>query len=143
MGNAGVVFIVILFVVVAVVIRLMAGGLDQDRVRSYVESRGGRFLDSSWAPFGKGWFGEKNDRIYEVRFLDGQGNEHHASCKTSLFSGVYFTDDRIVRHAKAGTDEQADHDSGIVAEGDLQRIALEEENRRLREEVERLKRAEA
>jgi hypothetical protein len=138
MGDSGVVLIVIVFVVVAIVIRLMAGGLDHDRVRSYVESRGGRLLDANWAPFGRGWFGEKNDRIYEVRFLDADGNEHHASCKTSLFSGVYLTDDRIVRYAAPRENELVGDPSD--RRDDLHALALEEENRRLREELDGLKR---
>ena len=117
--------VIVLVVVAAIVIRVMAGGMDHDRVRQYVELRGGRVMDANWAPFGKGWFGEKSDRIYQVRFLDQDGNEHEAHCKTSLFSGVYFTEDRIVRHAQRPADQAA--------------MTLEEENRRLRDEVERLR----
>ena len=130
MDGGVVVIIIVLVIVVGIVGRLLAGGMDHDRVRQYVEARGGRVLDASWAPFGRGWFGEKNDRIYEVRFLDQGGNEHEASCKTSLFSGVYFTEDRIVRHAA---------DASGAAHNDSHVEALEDENRRLREEVERLR----
>ena len=124
------VIIIVLVIVVGIVGRLLAGGMDHDRVRQYVEARGGRVLDANWAPFGRGWFGEKNDRIYEVRFLDAAGNEHQASCKTSLFSGVYFTEDRIVRHGGP---------SPGVPSNNPHVEALEDENRRLREEIERLK----
>ena len=55
-----------------------------------------------WAPFGPGWFGEKSDRIYAVRYLDAEGNEHEAHAKTSLWTGVYFTEDEVVRRALAG-----------------------------------------
>jgi hypothetical protein len=120
---------IVLAIVAVVVIRLLAGGLDHDRVRQYVESRGGRVIDAHWAPFGPGWFGEKSDRIYEVRYLDEEGNEHQAHCKTSMLTGVYFTEDRIVRHA------------GRPAERST--LSLEEENRRLREELGRLRRNQA
>ena len=116
-------------IVIAVVIRLAAGGLDHDRIKRYVEGRGGEFLDAQWAPFGPGWFGEKSDRIYGVRYLDRDGNEHQAHCKTSLWTGVYFTEDRIVKYA----DRSARPAAG--SEGDLAA-----ENRRLREELERLRR---
>ena len=43
---------------------------------------------------GRGWFGEKNDRIYEVVYYDSNGEQHLATCKTSLLSGVYWTEDR-------------------------------------------------
>src|SRR5262249_5126665 len=108
----------------AVVIRLAGGGMDHDRIRRYVEARGGKVIEANWAPFGPGWFGEKSDRIYAVRYLDQDGNEHQAHCKTSMWTGVYFTEDQIVKYA-----ERADR----------QQASLEEENRRLREEVERLK----
>lgn len=120
----GIVFVIV--IVVAIVIRLMAGGLDHDRVRQYVESRGGQMVEAHWAPFGPGWFGEKSDRIYEVRYLDRDGNEHEAHCKTSLWTGVYFTEDRIVRSATPSAETKT--------------ASLEEENRRLREELERHKR---
>ena len=123
-----VVFILVpIAVIVAVVIRLAAGGLDQDRVSTYIEAQGGEMIDANWAPFGPGWFGEKNDRIYQVRYLDHDGNEHEAFAKTSMWTGVYLTEDRIVRYAKAPVDQE-----------DVE--SLEEENRRLRAELERLKR---
>ena len=114
------------FIVVAIVIRLMAGGMDGDRVGEYIRSQGGELIESHWSPFGRGWFGEKNDRIYEVRYRDRLGNIHEATVKTSMFSGVYFTEDKIVQPAK--TDES--HASDIELENARlrQRIA-ELENR--------------
>lgn len=116
-------------IVVAIVIRLAAGGMDHDRIKQYVEERGGKVLDSSWSPFGPGWFGEKSDRLYGVRYLDKDGNEHEAHCKTSMWTGVYLTEDRIVKYAERAAPP------AIQAESDL-----EAENRRLREELERLRR---
>ena len=109
------------FIVIAIVIRLMAGGMDGDRVAEYIRSQGGEMIESHWSPFGRGWFGEKNDRIYEVRYRDRLGNIHEATVKTSMFSGVYFTEDKIVQPAK--TDEF--HASDIESENALlrQRIA--------------------
>lgn len=111
----------------ALLIRFAAGSLDHDRVRQYVEERGGKFIDASWAPFGPGWFGEKSDRIYQVRYLDHDGNEHEAYAKTSMWTGVYFTEDRIVHYAKRPVDDEEVE-------------TLEEENARLRDELERLRR---
>ncbi len=115
----------ILLILLVIVIRLLAGGMDHDRVRQYIASQDGRVLDVQWAPFGPGWFGEKSDRIYQVRYLDKNGNEHEAHCKTSLLTGVYFTQDQIVKHANQPTGWEAE--------------SLEEENRRLREELKKLK----
>lgn len=105
-------------------LRLFAGGLDRDRVKEYVESRGGTLIESNWTPFGRGWFGERGDRIYTIRYVDRDGNEHEAHCKTKMWSGVYLSDDRIVRHAPRRPDQAS---------------ALEAENQRLRAELQRLK----
>lgn len=117
---------------VVIAIRVYAGSKDAGRVRAYVEERGGQLLSSTWTPFGKGWFGDKSDRIYEVRYLDQEGNEHLASCKTSMFSGVYFTEDNIVAHGAVPARRQ-DRTTTRLAE-------LERENQWLREELERARR---
>ncbi|QDU74159.1 hypothetical protein Pan97_11640 [Bremerella volcania] len=95
-GGEGV-FILIGFAIAAsVMFRLLAGSMDKDRVRQYITSIGGELLESHWDPFGPGWFGEKNDRIYSVRYRDREGCIHSAHVKTSMMSGVYLTNDTIV-----------------------------------------------
>lgn len=122
-------FVFLAVIVVVIAVRIYAGSKDVGRVRAYVAERGGQLLSSTWTPFGKGWFGDKSDRIYEVRYLDHEGNEHLASCKTSMFSGVYFTEDNIVA-ANVAQPSRLQRGAGRVAE-------LERENQRLREELER------
>jgi hypothetical protein len=119
-------YIIPVAIVVALAIRLAAGSMDHERIRQYLMERGSRVLEIRWDPFGPGWFGEKNDRIYHVRYVDREGNEHDSHCKTSLWTGVYFTEDRIARRAVASARTPAPE-------------TLEEENRRLREELARLK----
>ncbi len=111
----------------AILFRVLAGNLDHDRLRVYVEQRGGTVTSIGWAPFGPGWFGEKSDRIYEVHYTDRDGNKHQAYAKTSMMTGVYFTEDSIVEYANRPVDAQEVE-------------TLEEENARLRMEIERLKR---
>lgn len=120
----GFIALILLVAGMAIAFRLMAGGMDRSRVGKYIQSRGGKVLETHWAPFGRGWFGEKNDRIYEVRYADADGNLHHSTCKTSMFSGVYFTEDRVVDYGKRA-------EMGVSS--------LAEENRRLKEELARLK----
>ena len=67
----------------------------------YLQSRGGTVIDAKWVPFGPGWSGSDKDRIYEVRYLDKEGNRHHAYCRTSGWSGVYLTEDGIEQHSAA------------------------------------------
>ena len=88
-------FVVVLVAFIAICIRLVAGSTDRGRIASYIEQKGGRVVSISWAPFGRGWFGEKNARIYEVVYYDTDGRQHMATCKTSMFGGVYWTEDRI------------------------------------------------
>ena len=90
----GVIFIG--FIILAVVIRLIAGSFDGDRVEQYIRDRGCELIDKSWDPFGPGWFGEEDSRIYEIVYRDRDGRVHRAHVKTSMMSGVYLTNDRII-----------------------------------------------
>jgi hypothetical protein len=109
------------FIVVAVIVRLVAGSFDADRVERYVREQGWDLVDRSWDPFGPGWFGEKDSRIYQIVYRDQQGNVHRAHVKTSMLSGVYLTNDYVV--------QPGDH-PGRAPDEDLA-----EENRRLRERI--------
>ena len=121
-------FIVIpLIVGVIVVVRVIAGSMDRQRIAEYVETRGGKVIEVNWAPFGPGWLSGNKERIYEIRYCDDEGNIHLAFARTNMWSGVYFTEDRIIRRARPTVD--------------LEHVeSLEEENARLRAELERLKR---
>lgn len=107
--------IVVLFIVFAIVVRLISGGFDGSRVEDYIKSLGGQLLDKSWAPFGPGWFGEKDSRIYEIVYRDREGRIHRAHVKTSMLSGVYLTNDRVIQ--------------------DLPKDAIEDEKARLRKRL--------
>lgn len=106
----------LLFIVIAVVARLVAGTFDGERVESYISAMGGELLDRSWDPLGPGWYGEKDSRIYAIVYRDKLGRVHRAHVKTSMMSGVYLTNDEII----------AEPDSRIPQE------SIEEEKERLR-----------
>lgn len=89
--------ILVVFVAIAVLSRVFAGGMDGNRVAEYIRSQGGELIESRWAPFGRGWVGEKNDRIYHVKYRDREGKIYEATVKTSMYSGVYFTENRVVQ----------------------------------------------
>lgn len=78
-------------------IRLLCDPMDRSRIRIEVETKGGVVSDIRWNPFGPGWFGDNIDRIYEVDYTDNLGNGRQAYVKTSMWSGVYFTKDQIIR----------------------------------------------
>ncbi|MBI5820615.1 MAG: zinc ribbon domain-containing protein [Verrucomicrobia bacterium] len=72
-------------------IRLIKDRLDRSRIADYVEQGGGSVVRIAWNPLGRGWFGERGDRIYEVTYRTRKGKTVTATCKTSMFSGVYWT----------------------------------------------------
>jgi hypothetical protein len=119
--------IFVLIIPIVVIIRMIAGGMDHDRVEEYIVSRGGRVIEKNWSPFGKGWFGSEHERIYEVKYQDKDGNIHQATCKTSALAGVYFTEDIITISAK---------NTGAIDK----ETELELENRQLKQQIEELKR---
>ena len=133
-------FLFIGAILFAIFVRLMAGSMDVDRIDEYISERGGRIIEKQWTPFGKGWFGEKDSRIYRVIYEDSQGNIHEATCKTSMFSGVYFSEDQIVQRRQ----RRKNHEDNVTLQDtatqeDHNVTSLQEENRQLREEIERLR----
>ncbi len=101
MEGAGAVFFIFLIILAIPVIWMVTHNLDRNRITDYVQQRGGRIVSINWAPFGKGWFGEKEERIYEVVYYDNTGNQHFATCKTNMWTGVFWTEDRVT-HGKSG-----------------------------------------
>ncbi len=78
-----------------IALRVVAHFMDKSRIIDYLGRRGFEVESIVWTPFGPGWFGEKNARIYEETYYDKKGKVYVQSCKTSLFSGVYLTDDSL------------------------------------------------
>ena len=112
---------VVAFAFAVVLYRLLLGGFDEERVETYLRHRGWKLIDKSWDPFGPGWFGEKDSRIYRIVYSDEQGRTHRAHVKTSMLSGVYLTNDEIVSEAPQTTPPAEDD--------------LEAENARLRARI--------
>jgi hypothetical protein len=76
----------------AVAVRVAFHFIDKSRIQREIESRGGRILSISWNPFARGWFFERNERHYDVTYLDRTGTALSTTCKTSFFTGVYWAD---------------------------------------------------
>jgi len=119
-------FAIIGAIVLALVIRLCAGSMDNARIQEQIEAEGKKVRNIDWAPMGRGCAGSRNERIYEVVYEDAQGNVHQAYCKTSALAGVYWTEDKIIEPA-VGSETKVNADD------------LAAENQRLRDEIERLK----
>ena len=130
-----------LFIAIAIGCRLIAGMMNHERIRTYIKNKGGNVIRIVWTPFGPGWLGEKSDAIYEVDYHDRDGNHRRAHCKTSMFSGVYLHNDRLVSAAKPrqNRDNQEMTRQASMSVDEKNR-RLEEENELLRREIESLKR---
>lgn len=110
MEGAGALCGIVAALVFGVGLWALASSWDRDRIAEYIKQRGGRVVSINWAPFGKGWFGEKEERIYEVVYYDKEGNQHFATCKTAAWTGVFWTDDRIT-HRKAKWHDSVAHEN--------------------------------
>ncbi|MEW4451733.1 hypothetical protein AB1L30_03510 [Bremerella sp. JC817] len=129
-GPGEVIAVIAVLVFISLIIRLGAGGLDHSRVREYVTRRGGKIISLQWAPFGPGFFGEKDSRIYQVKYRDKEGCIHEGYIKTSMLSGVYFTEDRIVsRPSKSQNEVRNDPPQSSAP------VSVEDEKARLRKRL--------
>ena len=116
----------------ALVIRLIAGAMDDGRVKDYIENQGGEVVDKEWRPFGPGWAGKDNSRIYAVTYRDKDGDLRRAHAKTSLLSGVYLTEDETIEPApQQSADEPTPEEADKITE-------LRDENERLRARIREL-----
>ncbi|MCC8190933.1 MAG: hypothetical protein LIP77_09940 [Planctomycetes bacterium] len=111
-----------------------------------------------WDPFGPpGWIFEKNETIFRVTYTDVNNMEHEAFCKTSLSGGVYYGLDTIKGPAENADTSAVRPDpefsqspaEAVPSQAEVPFVAhsatgseenLQEENRRLRLEVEHLRR---
>jgi hypothetical protein len=102
-----IVFAFFALITLVIVMQLMAGSFDGSRVEKHVRDMGSKLIDKSWSPFGPGWFGEKNSRIYEIIYKGSVGRAHRAHVRTSMISGVYLTNDRVIEEApKLSTEDE-------------------------------------
>ena len=84
--------ILLIGLLAAIAIRVAMHFIDKNRIKDEVESKLGRVVSIAWNPFGRGWFFEKNERHYDVTYVDRSGATVKTTCKTSLFTGVYWAD---------------------------------------------------
>jgi hypothetical protein len=84
--------VILVAAVAAIAVRVALHFIDKSRIQQEIESRGGRVLSISWNPFARGWFFEKNERHYDVTYLDRTGATISTTCKTSFFTGVYWAE---------------------------------------------------
>lgn len=87
------VIIILLVIVLIIIVQYILILLDKDRINDTAEKHGWEILKIEWKPFAAGWIGERNERQYEVIYIDEKGAQIKRICKTSLFTGVYWRDE--------------------------------------------------
>lgn len=115
----------------------MSSGFDTNRIIEEINRKGGKLISKERVPFGKGWIGEKNDRIYKVIYRDKDGNTHEAFVKTSSTSGVYFAEDTIIEYSPdyvSHTDSHAEEKNDLLAENEQLKRELEELKKKQKED---------
>ena len=88
-----------LIIVAALIGHNLSKTSDYNRIERVINSEGGQLITADLKPFGYGWAGDKHNRIYKIRYLDKEKNEREAYVKTSTLSGVYFSQDKLVKKA--------------------------------------------
>src|SRR5579884_1120348 len=63
---------------------------DHKHIRENVEAHGGRVIEilRAWGS------GSRYERAYEVSYMTAQGERIKATCRTSIWDGVYWINDR-------------------------------------------------
>jgi len=84
---------------IAIIIKIALIRYNKKETIRYLQNKLYTVVQVKWAPFGYGWFGEKNASIFSVSYKDQEGNLHHAFIKSGLFGGIYIGKDRTVKYA--------------------------------------------
>jgi hypothetical protein len=82
----------LILLVVGVGARLVADRWDRERIRDYFLRQGQTTGAITWEPFAR-WWTRDIDRTYTVTVLSPDGATRVVSCRTSLFGGVYVSEE--------------------------------------------------
>jgi hypothetical protein len=90
MSDPSSVLYVIVLVAIAIFAFVVTPKLDRDRIREHIEGHGGKVIEilRVW-----GW-GSRYDRAYKVSYATARGKRVTATCRTSMWRGVYWVNDR-------------------------------------------------
>jgi hypothetical protein len=79
-----------LLVLVSIFVFVLTPKLDRDRIRENIEAHGGRVIEilRAWGS------GTRYDRAYEVSYMTACGDRVRATCRTSMWNGVDWVNNR-------------------------------------------------
>lgn len=118
----------------SILFAVLGRGWDRDRITRDVQERGAQVVSIEREWFGRGSYGERNERLYLVRYREASG-EHEGRCKTGLWSGVYWTGTAIPGASPPATRAGAAKASAVSSPAQAELERLRDENARLRREL--------
>jgi hypothetical protein len=90
MSDLSSVFYLALIAAIGIFALVVSPKLDRNRIRENIEEHGGKVLEIS-----KVWEWTRHyDRCYEVSYLTPRGKSVNATCRTNMWRGVYWINDR-------------------------------------------------
>ncbi len=84
--------VVLALVVIGIIMRVVADGWDRERITEYMLSHHGTVEDITWQPLAF-WWQKNSDRAYLVTYRSAEGLAKQVHCRTSLFGGVYLSEE--------------------------------------------------
>ena len=90
MSDPSSIFCIVLLVVVVIFAFVLTPKFDRDRIQENVEEHGGKVIEIL-----KVWeWGSRYDRSYDVSYMTASGRRVNATCRTSMWRGVYWVNQR-------------------------------------------------
>jgi len=74
---------------------LLSVNWDKKRIERYFAGRGCEVVETTWRPFARWWSGDRNETHYQVWYRDRDGTTWECLCKTSMFTGVFTTEEQV------------------------------------------------
>ena len=84
-----------LYAVIWALVAVKRSGVRRSRryIEAYFDKRGERLVEARWKPLGPG-AQAGTDKLFIVTYVDREGREHSASCRSGP-SGVHLADDDL------------------------------------------------
>ncbi len=80
----------LLGIAIVLVVSFVANKLDEDRIREHIVENGGKVVEilRAWGA------GSRSERAYDVTYMTRQGERVKARCRTNMWKGVLWINDR-------------------------------------------------
>lgn len=136
LGWPGILLLILGIAAFSLLAMVLNGRFDKRRIRQHLAQQGARLTGIAHCMRVEAMVLDENERFYRIAYLDRNGWQHGAICKTSCFGGIYHADDQVTGPLP-GTPEFTAF-SPVEPDPSEERLRLlEEENRRLKEALQR------